>query len=82
MQKIALEIEGGIFMRRGAHSGPTASMRDMAKYNEAQRLGWKVFRFLPEQLKNDMEIERYPKTYKGKRETVSEFLKSVLLAER
>ena len=75
--KVAIEIEGGIFSF-GRHTRGLGFFNDMAKMNMAQRLGWDVYRFTPEQLDKNMEIERYPKTYKGKREIVSEFLGSVL----
>lgn len=56
-RKIGLEIEGGIWIRGrsghgGAHSLPSNIVRDMEKMNEAQRLGWRIFRFQPRQLKS------------------------------
>ncbi len=50
--KIAIEVEGGLFLPRGsrgwmAHASPTAIQRDMEKYNRAQALGWRVFRCSP-----------------------------------
>jgi very-short-patch-repair endonuclease len=55
-RKIAVEIEGGIWIRGasgrgGAHSLPSNIIRDMEKSNAAQALGWRVFRFTPQQLK-------------------------------
>lgn len=41
--KIALEVEGGVFVR-GRHVRPTGFLKDMEKYNEATLLGWRVFR--------------------------------------
>ena len=76
--QVAVEVEGGIWVR-GAHTRGAHFMSDAGKYNEATRMGWEIYRFTPEQLQNDMEVHRYPKNYKGKRETVSEFLRSVLL---
>ena len=55
-QKIALEIEGGVFggtdpktgrQYKGAHSSIEGILRDIAKYNAAQIAGWKVLRVLP-----------------------------------
>jgi hypothetical protein len=47
-QKVAVEIEGGIWMKgRGAHSRPSNVLRDMEKQNEAGKLGWRIFRFTP-----------------------------------
>ncbi len=48
--KIAVEIEGGIFAgKRLGHSSGAGIKRDMEKYNAAQLLGWRVFRYMPEQ---------------------------------
>ena len=53
----AVEIEGGIWIkgtsgRGGAHSLPSNIIRDMEKQNAAGLLGWRVFRFTPEQLRS------------------------------
>ena len=45
----AFEIEGGIWTK-GAHVRGEHYESDMSKYNTAQALGWKVFRFTPEQI--------------------------------
>jgi hypothetical protein len=44
--KLALEVEGGIFIR-GAHGSVGGILRDMEKYNAAAILGWRVLRVLP-----------------------------------
>ncbi len=49
--KIAVEIEGGIWIS-GRHSRGIGYSKDMEKYNEATRMGWKVFRFTPQQFNN------------------------------
>lgn len=46
---VALEREGGVWTG-GRHSRGAGMLSDMAKYNEAQRGGWVVLRFTPEQL--------------------------------
>lgn len=56
-EKVALEIEGGIWIkgfsgRGGAHSLPSNILRDMEKGNLAGKLGWRVFRFTPREFKN------------------------------
>lgn len=48
-QKIAVEIQGGIFIR-GGHSRGVGQEADMEKFNEAQAMGWRVFQFTPEQV--------------------------------
>lgn len=49
--KIAVEIEGGIWSH-GRHTRGSGFAKDMEKYNTATKLGWKVFRFTPQQLKD------------------------------
>lgn len=59
--KVLVEVEGGIFPFRdeqekkrafGAHRGIKRMLSDMEKYNLAQSLGFRVYRFTPEQVKN------------------------------
>lgn len=47
--KLALEIEGGVWTR-GRHTRPSGFLKDMAKYNAAARLGYRVFRCTPTQI--------------------------------
>src|ERR1700759_4634799 len=49
-EKVAVEIEGGIWVR-GRHSRGPGMMSDMEKDNQAGLMGWRVFRFTPIQLK-------------------------------
>lgn len=49
-QKVAVEIEGGVWSG-GRHTRGSGFIKDMEKYNVAGLLGWRVFRFLPDQLK-------------------------------
>lgn len=49
-QKVAVEIEGGIWTR-GRHLRGSGFLGDMEKYNTATRQGWRVFRFTPQQLR-------------------------------
>lgn len=48
--KIAVEIEGGIWIK-GAHTRGAHFLSDAEKYNVATAQGWRVFRFTPQQLK-------------------------------
>jgi len=49
---VAVEQEGGLWMRGGSgHSHPMWILRDMEKGNFASLLGWRVFRFTPQQLR-------------------------------
>lgn len=60
-QRIALEVEGGLFgtgekcsacgqRSGGAHGAIKGRKRDLEKYNEAAALGWRVLRCTPEDL--------------------------------
>ncbi len=46
--KIALEVEGGAWTN-GRHTRGAGFIADMAKYNAAQEIGWRVFRVTPDQ---------------------------------
>jgi hypothetical protein len=49
--KVAIEVEGGIFMRgRSAHSSGTGIARDMDKATHAAAAGWRIIRVQPAQL--------------------------------
>lgn len=45
--KIAVEVEGGIFIR-GRHVRPLGYINDIEKYNRAAILGWQVLRWAPQ----------------------------------
>lgn len=49
-QKIAIEIEGGIWVT-GRHNRPLGMEQDMEKYNMAVLEGWKVLRYPPDILR-------------------------------
>jgi hypothetical protein len=49
-KRIAVECEGGIW-GYGRHNRAPGFIKDMEKYNEAAKLGWRVFRFTPQQIK-------------------------------
>lgn len=48
-KEIAIEIDGGIWIR-GRHSRGAGQLADMEKINEATRMGWRVYRFTPQQV--------------------------------
>jgi very-short-patch-repair endonuclease len=49
-RKIAVEIDGGLWIQ-GRHSRGAGFIRDLEKFNEATRLGWRVYHFTPRQLR-------------------------------
>lgn len=48
-RKIAVEQEGGIWVQ-GAHVRGKHFLSDCEKYNTAQKMGWQVYRFTPQQI--------------------------------
>lgn len=56
--KIAIEIEGGVWVTGGGgHNRSQAFLDDMEKYNWAGAFGWKVLRFTPKQVLDGTAIE-------------------------
>jgi len=51
-QKIAVEVEGGIWTK-GRHSRGKGFSDDCTKYNNAMALGWSVFRVTTEHIDKD-----------------------------
>lgn len=47
---VAVEIEGAVWAQ-GRHTRGSGFVKDMEKYNHAALLGWRIFRFTPQQLK-------------------------------
>lgn len=47
--KVALEVEGGVFIQ-GGHTTGSGFTKDMRKYNTATILGWRILRCLPKEL--------------------------------
>lgn len=56
-QKVAVEIEGGVWLQ-GRHNRPTGFIRDCEKYNAAQEMGWRVFRYTRETLEDWSAIKQ------------------------
>jgi len=52
--KIAVEIEGGVFIR-GRHSRGVGMINDMIKYNYAAMTGWIVLRYTPQNMGQAIE---------------------------
>ncbi len=48
-QKVALEVEGGVWIR-GRHNRGGGFVKDMEKYNAASVLGWRILRVQPRDL--------------------------------
>lgn len=57
LQKIAVEVEGGVWTR-GRHTRPSGFVRDMEKYNTAAALGWRVLRVEPKHMRSRDHLEK------------------------
>ena len=56
-RRIAIEINGGVWMKGGAHALPTNILRDYEKANELNLAGWLVLIVTPEQVKSGAALE-------------------------
>jgi hypothetical protein len=54
-QRIALEVEGGVWTQ-GRHTRGAGFLADLQKYNAATMSGWRLIRCTPEQLANGEAI--------------------------
>ena len=59
-QKIALEIEGGVWTK-GRHGRPSGIIKDMKKHNGAMECGWRFLRVEPENLYTQNTIDMLKK---------------------
>src|SRR5262245_50434913 len=55
-EKIAVEIEGGIYVR-GRHVRGYGFENDMVKYNVAALLGWRILRFTPRMVESGWALD-------------------------
>ena len=68
--KLLVEVDGGIWRSGGgAHSRPSAILRDMAKHNDATLLGWRVLRFSTDEVKSGHAL-RFVERMMVSRETI------------
>lgn len=51
--KLALEVEGGTWQKRGGHTTGMGYQKDCEKYNHALELGWRVLRYTPQMVEKD-----------------------------
>lgn len=48
--RLVVEVQGGVWLRRGGHTGGKAQIDDMFKFNELTLLGWRVIQVTPQQV--------------------------------
>lgn len=56
-RKIALEIDGGVFMSKARHTSGKGFSADLEKLNCATEMGWRVFRVTPQQIRSGYAID-------------------------
>lgn len=52
-QRVAVEIEGGVYMRVSGHTSAAGYQKNCEKYNAAIEAGWVVLRYTPQMVKAD-----------------------------
>lgn len=62
---VAVEIDGGLWTY-GRHNRPAGAIRDMEKLNAAARLGWRVLRFTPDQVKTGVAINEIKNVFSAR----------------
>lgn len=55
--KIGIEIEGGVWTR-GRHNRPIGFIKDCEKYNMAQEMGWRIFRYTKESIEDWSAVQQ------------------------
>lgn len=64
--KVALEVQGGVWLKRGGHTGGQAQIDDFEKINTAQILGWVVLQVTPQQVASGELTELLRRAFGGK----------------
>jgi len=65
-ERIAIEIEGGVFLADGGrHSRGAGFRNDTEKYAEAAIAGWRIIRVLPEHVTQGQAVEWIRRALKG-----------------
>jgi hypothetical protein len=63
-EKLALEVEGGIWVG-GRHNSPTGFFKDLEKYNAAAVLGWRIIRLTPNSIGSPISVHLVREAMKG-----------------
>jgi hypothetical protein len=56
-QMIAVELQGGVWGKKSGHNSGTGIIAEMEKSNQAQMLGWQVYKFFVDQVKSGEAIQ-------------------------
>lgn len=60
-QMLAVEIQGGIYMKKGGHTSVTGFQRDCDKFNAGVILGWRILKFTPKDVQNGTALQTIEK---------------------
>lgn len=55
--KVGIELNGGIFMKKGGHNSISGLLRDYERMNYLQILGWLIIQFDPSMMRNDLYVK-------------------------
>lgn len=55
--RLVCEVQGGVWLPKGGHTGGKAQIDDMEKLNLLQLLGWRVLQIVPKQV-SDGTLQR------------------------
>lgn len=69
--KIAIEVEGGVFVG-GRHTRGQGFTNDLIKYNEAAIMGYMVLRYTTAQI-NGVALDQIPMVYKSRLKALQSF---------
>jgi very-short-patch-repair endonuclease len=56
-KKIAVEIDGGVYKKKGRHAQTGGIIKDCEKLNEANIQGWHVLRFTPDMVLSGIALQ-------------------------
>jgi len=67
-KKIAVEIHGGRYLKKGGHNTPGGLLKDWEKINEGQNQGFDVYQFASDQIQiNDQSAQSFVRYYNAKK---------------
>lgn len=66
LEKIAIEVQGGIFLNKSGHNTGLGLLQDYEKYNNAVILGWRVLQINSPDLNKVETMEMIKKIFENK----------------
>jgi hypothetical protein len=64
-QRLLVEVQGGVWMRRGGHTGGQAQIDDMEKMNLLQLDGWRVLQCTPQHVTDGTLYDLLATAFRG-----------------